>query len=92
MLVINKERATTYFESIPGRSDLQAVEKEWLAIWKLKIPPKIRVFLWRLARSSLPSADILHHRNMATLDKCGICGAQGSWKHSLIECNLAKCI
>lgn len=54
--------------------------------------PKIKVFLWRLAQSSLPSADVLNHRNMATHDKCGICGAQDSWKHSLIECNLAKCV
>jgi hypothetical protein len=35
MLVINKERATAYLESIAGRSDIVVVEKEWLAIWKL---------------------------------------------------------
>jgi hypothetical protein len=92
MLVINKERAMTYLESIAGRSDIAATEKEWLAIWKLRILSKIKVFLWRLARASIPSADVLHHRNMSTHDKCGICGARDSWKHSLIECNLAKCI
>jgi hypothetical protein len=69
MLVINKERATAYLESIAGRSDIVAVEKEWLAIWKLKIPSKIKVFLWRLARASIPSADVLHHYNMSTHDK-----------------------
>jgi hypothetical protein len=69
MLVINKERATAYLESIAGRSDIVAVEKEWLAIWKLKIPSKIKVFLWRLARASIPSADVLHHCNMSTHDK-----------------------
>jgi hypothetical protein len=92
MLMINKERATTYLESIAGRSDIAAVEKEWLAIWKLIIPSKIKVFLWHLARASIPSADVLHHHNMSTHDKCGMCGARDSWKHSLIECNLAKCI
>jgi hypothetical protein len=92
MLVINKERATAYLESIAGRSDIAAVEKEWLAIWKLRIPSKIKVFLWRLARASIPSADVLHHRNMSTHVKCSICGARDSWKHSLVECNLAKCI
>jgi hypothetical protein len=73
MLVINKERATTYLESIAGRLDIAAVEKKWLAIWKLRIPSKIKVFLWCLACASIPSADVLHHHNMSTHDKCGIC-------------------
>jgi hypothetical protein len=77
MLVINKERVTTYMENMAGRSDLKA-EEEWLALWKLNIPSKISVFLWRLARHSLPTGDTLHHRNMATHDCCAICGAQDS--------------
>jgi hypothetical protein len=92
MLVINKERATAYLESIAGRSDIVGVEKEWLSIWKLGILSNIKVFLWRLAHASIPSADVLHHHNMSMHDKCDICGARDSWKHSLIECNLAKCI
>jgi hypothetical protein len=82
MLVINKDRAIAYLESIAGGLDIAAVEKEWLAIWKLRIPSKIKVFLWRLARASIPSADVLHHRNTSTHDKCGICGARDSWEHS----------
>jgi hypothetical protein len=75
-----------------GRSDLRAEEKEWLSLWKLNIPSNISVFLWRLACHSLPTGDILHHRNMATHDCCAMCGAQDSWKHFLIDCNLAKCV
>ena len=92
MLVINKHHATEYMENIAGRSDTKAEEKEWLGIWKLDVPSKIRVFLWRLARHSLPSGDILFCRHMAQQSSCGICGAQDSWKHSLIECNLARCV
>ena len=92
MLVINKHHATEYMENIAGRSDTKAEEKEWLGIWKLDLPSKIRVFLWRLARHSLPSGDILFCRHMAQQSSCGICGAQDSWKHSLIECNLARCV
>jgi hypothetical protein len=40
MLVINKHHATAYLESIAGRSDVRAEEKE-SAIWKLNIPSKI---------------------------------------------------
>ena len=92
MLVINKHHATEYMENIAGRSDTKAEEKEWLGIWKLDLPSKIRVFLWRLARHSLPSGDILFCRHMAQQSSCGICGAHDSWKHSLIECNLARCV
>jgi hypothetical protein len=29
---------------------------------------------------------------MAPKDVCQICGARDSWKHSLLECNIAKCV
>jgi hypothetical protein len=29
---------------------------------------------------------------MAQTDACAICGARDSWKHSLIECNMYKCV
>ena len=29
---------------------------------------------------------------MAPHSACGICGAHDSWKHSLLECNLAPCV
>ena len=41
---------------------------------------------------SLPSKDVLHHRNMAENIACQICGAEDSWKHSLLECNMARCV
>ena len=78
MLVINKHHATSYIENIASRSDTKAEEKEWLAIWNLDVPSKIRVFLWRLARHSLPSGDVLFRRNMAQQSICCICGAQDS--------------
>ncbi|GJN02011.1 hypothetical protein PR202_ga19322 [Eleusine coracana subsp. coracana] len=92
MLVNNREHATAYMENIPGRSDIASEEKEWLRLWKLDLPSKIKIFLWRLARLSLPSADVLHRRNMTTHSSCSLCGAQDSWKHALLECNLARCV
>jgi hypothetical protein len=50
------------------------------------------VFLWRLAQQSLPSADVLHHQHMAPHSSCFICGEHDSWKHSLLECNMARCL
>ena len=92
MLVNDKQRTRAWLEDRSGTSDTRATEKEWLAIWKVNVPAKIRVFLWRLARHSLSSGDVLHHRNMATHNLCGICGEPDSWKHALLECNLARCV
>jgi len=60
MLVQKKENLTAWLEHTPSTSDIRANEKEWTAIWQLKVPSKIKVFLWRLARHSIPTADVLH--------------------------------
>ena len=73
MLVNDKQRMRAWLEDRLGTSDTRATEKEWLAIWKVNVPAKIRVFLWRLARHSLSSGDVLHHRNMAPEGVCAIC-------------------
>jgi hypothetical protein len=57
-----------------------------------KVPSKIRVFAWRLARFSLPTGDALNHREMATVPSCSLCGVNDAWKHSLIECTMALCV
>jgi len=92
MLVQKTENNTSWLEEKSGQSDVHANEKEWSAIWQLKVPSKIRLFLWRLARHSIPTADVLHRRHMIEQAACLICGAEDSWKHPLLECNMAKCV
>jgi hypothetical protein len=79
MLVDTRERRTAWLDERGGKSDVKGLEKEWSSLWNIKVPSKIRVFLWRLARHSLPTADVLHHRNMASQSSCALCGAQDSW-------------
>jgi len=92
MLVQKKKNYTAWLEEKSGQSDVRANEKEWSAIWQLKAPSKIILFLWRLAKQSIPTGDVLHRRHMTQQAACLICGAEDSWKHSLLECNMAKCI
>lgn len=58
----------------------------------MKVPGKIRNFLWRLAKHSIPTEDVRLHKKMATEDRCQICGAQDSWRHSLLDCTMARCM
>jgi hypothetical protein len=77
---------------MPVGSNTAAEEKLWHKMWKVQVPSKMKLFLWRLAQQSLPTGDVRHHRNMADSSSCSICGAADSWRHSLIDCTLSKCV
>lgn len=55
------------------------------------VPSKVKIFVWRLARHSLPTTDVQKHRNMAEQDACPLCGCVDSWRHALISCTNARC-
>ena len=92
MLVNNWERRTDWIEHNAGRSEVQADQKEWSDLWNIKVPSKIRVFLWRLARQSVPTGDVRYRKHMVQHPNCTICGKPDSWRHSLLECNMARCV
>ena len=50
------------------------------------------MFLWRLAKHSIPTKDVRHTRHMSDDDKCQLCGMQDSWRHSLMQCSVARCV
>lgn len=58
--------------------------KAWTSLWHTKVPSNIKVFLWKLARNSMPSMDVLHHRHMATTRLCALCGQNDSWRHAIM--------
>lgn len=47
------------------------------ALWKLKIPPKVKHFLWRFCRDILPTRSKLRFRHIDVQDSCPWC-ASGS--------------
>ena len=65
MLVSNRERTAAWRDGRPGKSDFKSEEKEWTSLWQVQVPSKIKIFLWRLARQSIPFGDVLHHRKIA---------------------------
>jgi hypothetical protein len=92
MLLHRRDQCDATLKNQAGRSDYKASEDEWKTTWSVKVPSKISIFLWRLARHSLPSGDVLQHRKMAQSSACFFCGQQDSWRHSLLECNIARCV
>ncbi|XP_024310402.1 uncharacterized protein LOC112268687 [Brachypodium distachyon] len=92
MLVSTKRRREVWLDDRASISNQSATERSWTAQWKVRVPSKLRVFLWRLAHTSLPTGDVRHHRGMAMSSCCGICGERDSWRHSLIECTVSRCV
>ncbi|XP_075674939.1 uncharacterized protein LOC142644147 [Castanea sativa] len=70
-----------------GSSRECAAANVWTAIWKLRLPNKIKVFAWRACHEILPTAANLTRRKVITEDKCSVC----TWEtestiHALWDC------
>jgi hypothetical protein len=65
MLSSIKERREAWLYETASSSDQTGPQKNWTHLWQAKVPAKVKTFLWRLARHSLPTADFLNHRHIA---------------------------
>lgn len=61
-------------------------------IWKLKMPMKIRIFLWLMIKNSILTKDNLAKRGWVGNEECYFCGCKESIDHLLFQCSLAKYI
>ena len=67
------------------------MEGPWKSIWKLDVPPKVKVFWWRVIHDYLPARQVLHRRHIEPTVHCELWGAdEESVRHVLIECIVAR--
>ncbi|KAK1693054.1 hypothetical protein QYE76_009751 [Lolium multiflorum] len=59
-------------------------------IWRTRVLPKIRVFLWQLIRGRLPSGDQLVKRHGPSNGRCALCGDWETCDHIFFTCHIAK--
>jgi len=45
----------------------------WVNIWKLKVPPKVKNFMWRIVRNVLPTGMRLRDKRVNCPDNCVLC-------------------
>ncbi|XP_028755351.1 uncharacterized protein LOC114714752 [Neltuma alba] len=63
----------------------------WSAVWKLKVIPKIRSFIWRILNNALASKDALFKRKCATNPVCPVCGDDTeTLEHLFLLCEWVK--
>ena len=92
MILRTKHEREAWLSGEAGTSIVQQEADKWSTIWHMQVPSKLRMFVWRLARNSMPTIDLLKHRNMATEDKCPLCGAADSWRHALFMCPMSSSV
>jgi len=62
----------------------------WRKIWKLNVPPRVKVFGWRLGIGAIPTKGNIARRIPGYDMRCGVCGhVEDHEVHALFECQLA---
>ncbi|GLT60633.1 hypothetical protein SLA2020_333910 [Shorea laevis] len=60
------------------------------SIWKLGVPPKIKIFMWKVLTNALPVKANLFHKGIVESPVCGLCGGDDeSITHMLFTCQYA---
>ena len=74
-----------YQHMLNGTSDIQS-----MFIWKLKIPLKIKIFLWYVLRGVIVTNDNLTKRNWKGSQQCVFCTRTETIQHLIFDCQFAK--
>ncbi|CAL1394093.1 unnamed protein product [Linum trigynum] len=84
-----------HWEEVDVETEEQGIEVEaydpmnWKRLWKLIIPPKVKIFLWKLAHNILPTGKNLESRKRDASPNCPFCGLEETQNHIFRECDWA---
>ena len=59
-------------------------------IWKIKVPLRIKVFMWFVHKEVVLTKDNLAKRNWEDSQRCSFCNQDETIKHLFLDCPLAK--
>ncbi|KAL2943019.1 hypothetical protein RDABS01_031367 [Bienertia sinuspersici] len=81
----------TGYHFYKGEPSTLTADKIWNKIWKLRIPPKVKTFVWRLCNNAIPTAKGLHTRIEGIDPWCGRCRVEEEDEfHAIWSCRFAK--
>ncbi|CAL1360223.1 unnamed protein product [Linum trigynum] len=55
----------------------------WMRLWALKIPPKLKLFLWQIFHRILPMTEALIEKRVQVLPRCPVCWVVSGYMCSL---------
>jgi hypothetical protein len=59
-------------------------------VWKMRIPPKIRIFLWQLIQGKLPCSEQVAKWRGPSNGLCSLCGEVEDCNHIFFACHMAQ--
>ncbi|KAK3225258.1 hypothetical protein Dsin_005120 [Dipteronia sinensis] len=62
----------------------------WSSLWKLNIPPKVRIFIWKMCSNAIPSLSNLWKRKIVAIPMCRCGLGMETPGHALFWCVEAK--
>ncbi|KAK3230847.1 hypothetical protein Dsin_002728 [Dipteronia sinensis] len=75
----------------PSSSGHQSVESWWNSVWRLSVPPKVKIILWSACKNWIPTRVNLAQRKIPVDDICPICNrCQETTMHALWSCPSLK--
>lgn len=68
-----------------------ACDLRWKKLWRQRVPPKVRVFWWKVINDYMPCRANLYRRHIDQIANCEVCGTPTETTfHALVECVRAK--
>lgn len=63
----------------------------WSRIWNLKLPPKVKIFLWKTAQNAIAAEANLKAHHVSCQSRCVLCGYfNADTNHALFFCQEVK--
>lgn len=73
-----------------GNVSHEADDKWWRRMWNLKVPLRVRHFIWRAVRNILPIKDQLLTKRVLVIEFCPVCNeSKDTVYHLLVSCPFA---
>ncbi|TQE13975.1 hypothetical protein C1H46_000397 [Malus baccata] len=73
-----------------SNSDGNSYTKLWKSVWKAKVPPKVKVFVWKASQSILPTKVNLAKKGVSLEVRCAMCNEVPETKGDVLkECSFA---
>lgn len=63
----------------------------WNKLWRVNVPHRVKVFLWRFCRNDIPVRNGLRHKRVPVTIMCLMCNVDVEHlAHVFFDCNFAK--
>jgi hypothetical protein len=89
-LLVEQEAHDRYHKESRAASSLAINDPYWQKLWKCKVPPKVRVFWWRVSHDYMPCRANLYRKHIEPIGTYVFCGMEDETTyHALTQCSYA---